>query len=65
MPESVANTFKPLGPAPIQDPFRARLGLASPWGSGIATGAINTLCMVQDNETKDGILYAGAAFRLA
>ena len=61
MPESLVNTFKPLGPAPIQDPFRMELNIANPWGSGIATGAINTLCMVQDEKTKDGILYAGAA----
>jgi len=37
------------------------LNIANPWGSGVATGAINTLCMVQDKTTKDGILYAGAA----
>lgn len=60
MPESLANTFKPLGPAPIQDTFRMELNIANPWGSGIATGAINTLCMVQDQTTRDGILYAGA-----
>ncbi|MCP9774103.1 DUF4114 domain-containing protein [Cyanobium sp. WAJ14-Wanaka] len=53
--------FKPLGPAPIQDPFRARLSIGNPWGSGIATGAVSSLFMVQDNNTKDGILYAGAA----
>ena len=61
MPESLVNTFKPLGPAPIQDPFRTELNIANPWGSGIATGAINTLCMLQDKTTKDGILYACAA----
>lgn len=54
-------TFKPLGPTPIQDPFRTELNIANPWGSGIATGAINTLCMVRDEKTKDGVLYAGAA----
>jgi len=61
MPEPSSHEFKPLGPSPIQDPFRARLNLANPWGSGIATGAINTLCMVQNPTTKDGVLYAGAA----
>ena len=60
MPETLNNTFKPLGPAPIQDPFRMELNIANPWGSGIATGAINTLCMVQDQTARDGILYAGA-----
>ena len=54
-------TFKPLGPAPIQDPFIARLNQINPWGSGKATGAINTICLVQDETSKDGILYAGAA----
>jgi hypothetical protein len=53
-------TFKPLGPAPIQDPFTARLNVADPWGSGKATGAINTLALVQDSKTKDGTLYAGS-----
>ena len=61
MTDTLVNTFKPLGPAPIQDPFRARLNIANPWGSGIATGAIASLCMVQDESTADGILYAGAA----
>jgi len=61
MPESTANAFKPLGPAPIQDPFRRSVNIPTIWGSGMATGAINTLCMVQDKTTKDGILYAGAA----
>ena len=61
MTDTLVNTFKPVGPAPIQDPFRARLNLANPWGSGIATGAISSLYMVQDETTKDGILYAGAA----
>ncbi|NCU76842.1 MAG: DUF4114 domain-containing protein [Synechococcaceae bacterium WB7_1C_051] len=54
-------TFKPLGPAPIQDPFIARLNRANPWGSGKATGAINTIFLVQDETSKDGTLYAGAA----
>ncbi|MCP9813639.1 DUF4114 domain-containing protein [Synechococcus lacustris] len=53
-------TFKPLGPAPIQDPFVARLNRADPWGSGKATGAVNTLEMIQDRDTKDGTLYAGS-----
>jgi len=53
-------TFKPLGPAPIQDPFIARLNRADPWGSGKATGAINTLALVQDPTTKNGTLYAGS-----
>ncbi len=61
MPESVANTFKPLGPAPIQDPFIARLNRANPWGSGKATGAISTLELVQNSDTKNGTLYAGSA----
>ena len=52
--------FKPLGPAPIQDPFIARLNRANPWGSGKATGAINTLELVQDPNTKNGTLYAGS-----
>ena len=60
MPESVINTFKPLGPAPIQDPFIPRLNKANPWGSGKATGAINTLELVQDRDTKNGTLYAGS-----
>ena len=50
-----------MGPAPIQDPFIARLNQINPWGSGKATGAINTICLVQDKTSKDGILYAGAA----
>ena len=53
-------TFKPLGPAPIQDPFVARLNKADPWGSGKATGAVNTLELVQNSDTKDGTLYAGS-----
>jgi len=53
-------TFKPLGPAPIQDPFIARLNRADPWGSGKATGAVNTLELVQNSDTKDGTLYAGS-----
>ncbi len=53
-------TFKPLGPAPIQDPFETRLTQANPWGSGKATGAINTLELIQDPNTKDGTLYAGS-----
>ena len=53
-------TFKPLGPAPIQDPFIARLNKADPWGSGKATGAVNTLELVQNSDTKDGTLYAGS-----
>ena len=53
-------TFKPLGPAPIQDPFIARLNRADPWGSGKATGAVNTLELVQNPDTKDGTLYAGS-----
>ena len=61
MPETLNNTFKPLGPAPIQDPFRTELNIAKPWGSGFATGAINTICLVQDGTSKDGTLYAGAA----
>ena len=52
--------FKPLGPAPIQDPFVARLNRAAPWGSGKATGAINTLELVQDETTKDAVLFAGS-----
>ena len=55
-----SNTFKPLGPAPIQDPFVARLNKANPWGSGKVTGAINTLELVQNPDTKDGTLYAGS-----
>jgi len=61
MPESTVNAFKPLGPTPIQDPFRTSVNIPKIWGSGMATGAINTLCMVQDQTTRDGILYAGAA----
>ena len=53
-------TFKPLGPAPIQDPFPDRLNQANPWGSGIAAGAINSLAMRQDLNTKSGWLYAGS-----
>ena len=53
-------TFKPLGPAPIQDPFASRLIHADPWGSGKATGAVNTLELVQNSDTKDGTLYAGS-----
>ena len=52
--------FKPLGPAPIQDPFIARLNRANPWGSGKATGAINTLELIQNPDTKNGTLYAGS-----
>jgi len=52
--------FKPLGPAPIQDPFIARLNRANPWGGGKATGAINTLELIQDPNTKNGTLYAGS-----
>lgn len=52
--------FKPLGPAPIQDPFYGRLNLANPLGSGIAAGAINSLAMRQDSNTKSGWLYAGS-----
>ena len=52
--------FKPLGPAPIQDPLIARLNRANPWGSGKASGAINTLALVQDPNTKNGTLYAGS-----
>jgi len=53
-------TFKPLGPSPIQDPFVARLNKANPWGSGKASGAINTLELIQDPITKNGTLYAGS-----
>ena|GEM_PF-1273978 len=53
-------TFKPLGPAPIQEPFVARLNRANPWGSGKATGAISTLELVQNSDTKNGTLYAGS-----
>ena len=49
-----------MGPAPIQDPFIARLNRANPWGSGRATGAINTLELIQDPNTKDGTLCAGS-----
>lgn len=52
--------FKPLGPQPIQDPFIARLNRANPWGSGKATGAINTLELIQDPVTKNGTLFAGS-----
>ena len=57
---TLSYTFKPLGPAPIQDPFVARLNRADPWGSGKATGAVNTLELVQNPDTKDGTLYAGS-----
>lgn len=60
MPESTVNAFKPLGPAPIQDPFQIRLNQANPWGSGKVTGAINTLELIQNPDTKDGTLYAGS-----
>ena len=53
-------TFKPLGPAPIQDPFGDRLNLANPRGSGIASGAINSLAIKQDPTTKSGWLYAAS-----
>ena len=53
-------TFKPLGPAPIQDPLFKQLNTANPWGSGIASGAINSLAMRQDLNTKSGWLYAGS-----
>ena len=52
--------FKPLGPAPIQEPFHGKLNLANPLGSGIAAGAINSLAMKQDSITKSGWLYAGS-----
>ena len=54
------SIFKPLGPAPIQDPFYGKLNLANPLGSGIAAGAINSLAMKQDSITKSGWLYAGS-----
>jgi hypothetical protein len=57
---TLSHTFKPLGPAPIQDPFVARLNRADPWGSGKATGAVNTVELVQDSITKDGTLFAGS-----
>lgn len=38
----------------------ARLNKADPWGSGKATGAVNTLELVQNSDTKDGTLYAGS-----
>ena len=60
MPESLVNIFKPLGPAPIQDPFDGRLNQANPLGSGIAAGAINSIAMKQDSITKSGWLYAGS-----
>jgi len=60
MPESVVNTFKPLGPAPIQDPFGSNINLANPMGSGIASGAINSLAIKQDPTTKSGWLYAAS-----
>jgi len=60
MPESTVNTFKPLGPAPIQDPFQIKLNQANPWGSGKVTGAISTLELIQNPDTKDGTLYAGS-----
>ena len=53
-------TFKPLGPAPIQDPTTTRLFDGKIWGTGKATGAINTLELVQDRDTKNGTLYAGS-----
>ena len=53
-------TFKPLGPAPIQDPLIEQLNLANPWGSGIASGAINSLAIKQDPTTKSGWLYAAS-----
>jgi len=60
VPEPLNNIFKPLGPAPIQDPLYGRLNLANPLGSGIAAGAINSLAMRQDLNTKSGWLYAGS-----
>ena len=56
----MTNPFQPLGPAPINDPFMARLDRAKPWGSGQATGAVNSLALAQDPRTKDGTLYAGS-----
>ena len=56
----MAYNFEPLGPAPIKEPFMARLNRSNPWGSGNAAGAINTLEMVQDPVSKNGILYAGS-----
>jgi len=60
MPESTVNAFKPLGPAPIQDPFSGFLNQANPWGSGIGSGAINSLAIKQDRTTKSGWLYAAS-----
>lgn len=60
MPAASQNIFKPLGPAPIQDPFGNRLNLANPMGSGIASGAINSLAIKQDPTTKNGYLYAAS-----
>jgi len=53
-------TFKPLGPAPIQIPYVDKLNLGNPWGSGIASGAINSLAIKQDSITKSGWLYAAS-----
>ncbi len=60
MPESTVNAFKPLGPAPIQDPTTTRLFDGKIWGTGKATGAISTLELIQNPDTKDGTLYAGS-----
>ena len=53
-------SFKPLGPAPIKDPFGDRLNIANPMGSGTASGAINSLAIKQDPTTKSGWLYAAS-----
>ncbi len=54
------SIWQPLGPAPIQDPFRDRLNRLNPWGSGQAAGAIHSLKVVQPNGTGDAWLYGGA-----
>ena len=60
MSSALTSTWQPLGPAPIQDPYEARLNALKPWGSGTAAGAIQALAMVQTGTAQDGWLYAGS-----
>jgi len=54
--------MRPIGPAPIQDPFRKRLNLPPDdlWGKGYTAGAMNTLAIAQDADTFNGTLYGGS-----